>query len=39
MINTMYNKPDGGLILMKEILTGKYVGCAGIRKIEDRMRN
>jgi len=37
IINTMYSEPDGGLILIKEILTGNYVGCAGIRKIEDRI--
>lgn len=36
-LNIMYNKPDGGLILIKESLTGKYVGCAGIRKIENRI--
>jgi hypothetical protein len=33
----MYNEPDGGLILIKESLTGEYIGCAGIRKIEDRI--
>jgi len=37
VINIMYNEPDGGLILIKEILTEKYVGCAGIRRIEDRI--
>ena len=37
MINSMYNDPDGGLILIKERLIGKFVGCAGIRKIEDRI--
>jgi putative acetyltransferase len=36
-LNFMYNEPDGGLILIKESLTGNYVGCAGIRKIEDRI--
>jgi len=35
-LNLMYNEPNGGLILIKESLTGKYVGCTGIRKIEDR---
>jgi len=36
-LNIMYNEPDGGLILIKESLTGEYIGCAGIRKIEDRI--
>lgn len=36
-ISTMYNNPDGGLILIKEIQTGNFVGCAGVRNIQDQI--
>jgi len=31
-ISIQYNKPDGGLLLLK--IDGKFTGCAGIRKID-----
>jgi ribosomal protein S18 acetylase RimI-like enzyme len=30
----MYNKPDGGIILIKETGSGEFAGCAGIRRSE-----
>jgi putative acetyltransferase len=36
-INIQYNKPYGGLILIINLLTKKEVGCAGIRKSEDKI--
>jgi putative acetyltransferase len=36
-INIQYNKPDGGLILIIDALTGGEVGCAGIRKSEEKV--
>lgn len=34
-LNSMYNKPYGGIILIKENATEEFVGCVGIRKSED----
>lgn len=31
-LNLMYNKPYGGIILIKEIDSDEFVGCVGIRK-------
>jgi putative acetyltransferase len=36
-INIQYNKPSGGLILIIERNTGEEVGCAGIRKSEEKI--
>jgi putative acetyltransferase len=36
-IDIQYNKPDGGLILIINRLSGEEVGCAGIRKSEDKI--
>jgi GNAT superfamily N-acetyltransferase len=33
-IYVQYQKPSGGLILIKHVLTGEYMGCIGIRKLE-----
>lgn len=36
-IHIQYNKPDGGLILIIDTLTGEEVGCIGIRKFEEKV--
>jgi putative acetyltransferase len=36
-IDIQYNKPSGGLILIIESLSGEEVGCAGIRRSEDKI--
>lgn len=36
-INIQYNKPDGGLILIIDRLSGEEIGCVGIRKFEDKV--
>jgi putative acetyltransferase len=36
-IDIQYNKPGGGLILIIESFTSKEVGCAGIRKSEEKI--
>jgi ribosomal protein S18 acetylase RimI-like enzyme len=36
-LDTLYREPAGGLILMKEISSGEFAGCAGIRKLEERV--
>lgn len=33
---TMYGAPHGGLILVREGAAGEFVGCAGIRRIDER---
>jgi putative acetyltransferase len=36
-IDIQYNKPSGGLILILHMQTGEEVGCAGIRKSEEKI--
>ncbi|MCX6287547.1 MAG: GNAT family N-acetyltransferase [Bacteroidetes bacterium] len=36
-LDVMYQKPGGGLILIKEMNTGGFVGCVGIRKSEHQI--
>lgn len=36
-INIQYNKPDGGLILIIDTQSGEEVGCAGIRRSEEKI--
>jgi putative acetyltransferase len=36
-IDIQYNKPFGGLILILDVQSGKEVGCAGIRKSEEKI--
>ncbi|MCK9423219.1 MAG: GNAT family N-acetyltransferase [Bacteroidales bacterium] len=36
-LNSMYNRPCGGIILIKEIDSGEFVGCVGIRKSEQQI--
>jgi ribosomal protein S18 acetylase RimI-like enzyme len=36
-LEVMYNRQDGGIILIKEISSGEFVGCAGIRKIKNEV--
>ena len=36
-LNLMYNKPSGGIILVKDAESNEFAGCAGIRKSESRI--
>jgi putative acetyltransferase len=36
-IDIQYNKPGGGLILIIDSLSGEEIGCAGIRKSEEKI--
>ena len=36
-LNSMYQKPYGGIILIKEMETGNFIGCAGIRRFENQI--
>jgi len=31
----MYREPEGGLVLVRDIRTGEFAGCAGIRKLDN----
>jgi len=33
---TVYGPPDGGVILINADRTGDFIGCAGIRRVDDR---
>lgn len=35
-ITTMYGGPHGGIILVKDDQAGHFVGCVGIRRVDDR---
>ncbi|MEI6455677.1 MAG: GNAT family N-acetyltransferase [bacterium] len=34
-LHIMYHEPPGGIFLVKDVGTGEFVGCAGIRKFGD----
>jgi len=36
-MDLMYNKPDGGIILVRENASEDFIGCVGIRKSEDHI--